>query len=146
MNIYDFFRVSDELYKDTLKPICEKYKITYMELTIILFLGNNPGLDKASDLVNKRHIAKSHASASIKSLMDNGLIEGRCFENDRRSVHLELTKDAYKILKDGQVAQKEFVNSFLSGLSKDEKETLIYLLKKMETNLIERSKNLKNGK
>ena len=44
------------------------------------------------------------------------------------------------------MAQKEFVNSFLSGLSKDEKETLIYLLKKIETNLIERSKNLKNGK
>ncbi len=146
MNLFDFFKLSDEIYKEMLMPVCVKHNVTYIELTVILFLGNNPGLDKASDLVNTRHIAKSHASAAIKSLKDKRLIEGKSLENDRRSVHLNLTKKGDAILLDGQAAQKEFVNYIMSGMSKDEQKTLAYLFEKMETNLIERSKELRNGK
>lgn len=146
MNFIEFFQLGDELYKETLMPICEKYNITYMELTIILFLGNNPKLDKACDIVEKRHIAKSHASSTIKSLMDKELLVGKCLDSDRRSIHLKLLPSANKILKDGQKAQRDFFDIYTRGLNDKEIETFKDILSKMENNLKVRKKELKNGK
>lgn len=146
MNFIEFFQLGDELYKETMMPICEKHNITYMELTIILFLGNNPKLDKACDIVEKRHIAKSHASSTIKSLMDKQLIKGECLENDRRSIHLKLLSSASKILKDGQKAQRDFLDIYTNNLSKKEIEVFKDILDKMENNLLARKMELKNGK
>ena len=145
MNIIEFFQLGDELYKNMMMPICEKHNITYMELTIILFLGNNPTLDKACDIVEKRHIAKSHASSTIKSLIDKQLIEGACLKCDRRSVHLKLLPNAYEIFKDGQAVQKEFFDIYTSELSNNEIEMLKNVLNKMENTLLKR-KVMKNGK
>lgn len=145
-NMIEFFQNSDEIYKDTLKPVCDKYNVTYMELTIILFLGNNPTLDKASDIVEKRHIAKSHASSSIRTLMDKELLVGKCLDSDRRSIHLKLLDSAKPILKAGQKAQKEFIDICTSDLSVEELSIIQNALNKMDKNLQTKRKELRNGK
>lgn len=146
MNVIEFFEISDELYKEALKPVCSKYNVSYMEMTIILFLGNNPTLDKASDIVEKRHIAKSHVSSTIKTLMDKKLIEGQCYENDRRSIHLKLLPNALPILKDGQKAQRNHLAIYTKDLSVDEIAILKNIFDKMENNLLEKKREMKNGK
>ncbi len=146
LNFIEFIQTGDEVYKEYLKKVCAKYDISYMELTIILFLGNNPKLDKASDIVSKRHIAKSHVSATVSSLIKKGLIKGEYTDKDHKSIHLKLTDEALIILKDGQKAQKEYLSIYTSDLSDDEKIFLKSILNRMEHNLLEKKKEIKNGR
>lgn len=146
LNFIDFFQNGDEVYKEYLKPVYLKHDVTFMELTIILFLGNNPSLDKASDIVEKRHIAKSHVSATIKSLIDKELIKGEFLNGDRKSIHLKLLDKSLPILKDGQNVQKEFLSIYTKDLSDEEIKLLKSIFKKMESSLLEKKRELRDGK
>ena len=64
----------EELYENMVSPVCEKYELTYMEFTVLMFLANNPQYDTATQIVRYRHLAKSHVSVSIRSLQERGLI------------------------------------------------------------------------
>ena len=66
----------EELYENIVSPVCEKYELTYMEFTVLMFLANNPQYDTATQIVRYRHLAKSHVSVSIRSLQERGLILG----------------------------------------------------------------------
>ena len=35
----------EELYENMVSPVCEKYELTYMEFTVLMFLTNNPQYD-----------------------------------------------------------------------------------------------------
>lgn len=58
----------EDLYGKMLAPVCERYGLTYMELTILLFLANNPRYDTATEIVKFRHLTKSHVSLTVRSL------------------------------------------------------------------------------
>ena len=73
----------EEVYKNMISPVYEKYKLTYMEFTVLMFLANNPQYNTATQIVRYRHLAKSHVSISIRSLQERGLILG-----DRKSTRL----------------------------------------------------------
>ena len=60
------------LYQEKLEPVCSEYSLTRMELNILLFLANNPVHDTATDIVEVRHLTKSHVSASVKTLQARG--------------------------------------------------------------------------
>ena len=66
----------EELYENMVSPVCEKYELTYMEFTVLMFLTNNPQYDTATQIVKYHHLAKSHVSISIRSLQERGLILG----------------------------------------------------------------------
>lgn len=51
------------LYSRMLTPLLERYRLTQLEMDILLFLANNPEHDTARDMVELRHLAKSHVSA-----------------------------------------------------------------------------------
>ena len=48
----------EELYENMVSPVCEKYELTYMEFTVLMFLANNPQYDTATQIVRYRHLAK----------------------------------------------------------------------------------------
>lgn len=146
VNIIEFFDVGNVVYQKLMEPVCEKYDVTYMELMILLFLANNPTMDKARDIVEKRHIAKSHASTSIRSLMEKGYIEGKNLDGDRRSIHLTILPSAKKIVQAGQNAQKEYMKIVKEGLTKEELDSIKSCVEKIEINLMRKEKELKNGK
>ena len=73
-------------YAHVIEPVCKKHKLTHNELDILLFLHNNPDFDRASDIVTKRGIAKSHVSMSVTSLEKRGLILRETDPNDRRTI------------------------------------------------------------
>ena len=70
--------------------ICEKYELTYMEFTVLMFLANNPQYDTATQIVRYRHLAKSHVSVSIRSLQERGLILGEHKGGNHRTIHLSV--------------------------------------------------------
>ena len=137
MDILDLLCGENELYERTLAPVQQKYRLTHTELSILLFLANNPGFDRATDIVAIRKIAKSHVSLSVGNLEKRGLLVRAFEEGDRRAAHLKLTDAAHPIVRAGQHLQKQFFTRMFSGLSKKELEQWGNVLEKICRNIEE---------
>ena len=114
----------EEVYKNEVAPVCEKYRLTYMEFTILMFLTNNPQYDTATQIAKYRHLAKSHVSISIRSLQERGLVLGEHREGNHRTIHLRVSEKAADMIADGRVAQTRFCEIIFAGFSKGEMEKL----------------------
>lgn len=107
-------------YARVLEPICRQWDLTRNELDVLLFLANNPGFDRAADIVARRGMAKSHVSLSVSTLEEKGLLTRRCDPADRRTVHLALSPQAVEIARIGREAQVEFFGKVYKGLTEGE--------------------------
>ena len=139
MNLFNHFLIGEKVYTQFLSPVFEKHNLTYMELTVLLFLANNPTLDTASHIVKCRNLSKSHVSMSVRSLTEKGLLEGMYQDGDRRAVHLKPTQWAEEIIAEGREAQRAFMNVDFSGITPEELKTLSLLIEKTDKNIAEYS-------
>ena len=122
-------------YSRVLDPICKQWNITRNELDVMLFLANNPGFDRAADIVSRRGLAKSHVSLSVGNLESRGLLKRRMDPEDRRTVHLELTEQAVAIAKEGREAQMGYFSRIYAGLSAEEVEIWQSIMLKLVKNI-----------
>lgn len=122
-------------YARVLDPIVKRWDLTRNELDVLLFLYNNPGFDRASDIVHRRGIAKSHVSLSVSTLEQKGLLQRRSDENDRRTVHLILTQPAREAAMLGREAQTGFFRQIFAGLTQNELEQWIGIMEKITANI-----------
>lgn len=122
-------------YARVMDPVCKRWGLTRNELDVMLFLANNPGFDRAADIVSRRGLAKSHVSLSVSNLEAKGLLTRRFDEEDRRTVHLQLTEQALNIAKQGRDAQVGFFSSIYAGLSGEELEIWQTIMLKLVKNI-----------
>ena len=122
-------------YARQLEPVCRQWKVTGNELTVLLFLSNNPGYDRAADLVERRGMTKSHVSLSVGTLEHRGLLHRRREDRDRRQIHLELTEAGWEIARCGQAAQKQFFSAAFQGITRQELEDWYGILQRMWENM-----------
>lgn len=127
----------EELYKNEVAAVCEKYGLTYMEFTVLMFLANNPQYDTATQIVRYRHLAKSHVSISIRSLQERGLILGEHKGGNHRTIHLSVADKAKDIIADGRAAQSKFCEIIFAGFSKEEVEMLQQFTEQVNRNIKE---------
>ena len=119
-NYFDVMQRARKAYARLLEPLCRRWGLTRSEMDILLYLANNPGFDRAADIVTKRGIAKSHVSMSVADLEERKLLVCRADPRDRRSVRLTLTDGAWEIAREGQAAQRAFFDRIFAGLSPEE--------------------------
>ncbi len=131
----DFIFAEVKLYQKIITPIEEKYDLTSMELTIILFLASNPNQDTATELINIKHLTKSHVSTSISSLEEKGFLRKTYLNGNNRTVHLTLTDKVSEIVSDGRIAQSEFVSVLRKGFSEKENDLINNLFKRINDNV-----------
>lgn len=131
-NIY----VNRDLQNELFNSVCSKYGLTRMELLILLFLANNAG-NTATDIVERLRVAKSHVSASVRDLEEQGYIEPVFEGNDHRAVHLKLREKADQIIKEGERVQEKFVSIVCKGFSERERAMLKDFILRMNYNVIE---------
>lgn len=124
-------------YAHVLDPICKEWKLTRNELDILLFLHNNPEYDRATDIVVRRGIAKSHVSLSVSSLEERGFVTRHVDEHDRRTVHLQLSDTARNIAKTGRDAQVGFFQQLYAGLTQEEVDQWQGIIDKVSKNIAE---------
>ena len=93
-------RIIKTLYELYTKPIREKYGLTQMEYSIMLFLYRNSDCDTASSIVRTSQFTKSHVSAAVRELEEQGLITGEHEGNNNKTIHLRLTDRAKVILQE----------------------------------------------
>lgn len=137
MDIRYFEAIQDvgKAYAHQLEPVCRQWKVTGNELTVLLFLANNPDYDRAADLVERRGMTKSHVSLSVGTLEHRGLLCRRREAGDRRQLHLQLTQAGWEIARCGQKAQKEFFAAAFQGITRQELESWYGILQKMWKNM-----------
>lgn len=122
-------------YSHFMDPVCEKMQLTRNELDLLLFLSENPDLDRAVDFVNFRGMTKSHTSLSIAHLEALGMLEKHEDPNDRRTLHLALTERAQPAAAAARDAMKAFEQSLFSGVSPDELAAFEALSEKITRNI-----------
>ena len=123
------------LYSDCVEPVCKKYKLTRMELDILMFLSNNPQFDTATDIVEMRHLTKSHVSLAVNSLVKKELLKKTHASNNQKTTHLTVLNSAYPIIQDGKAVQKKFGSILFRNISPEDCKQLKRLFKQININL-----------
>ena len=121
-------------YAHEMAGVLIRWQLTGMELDVLLFLGNNPDCDTASDMVQLRQLTKSHVSKAVEHLTALGLVLQQRDEMNRRRIHLHLAEAAQPILREGRAAQKRFVEVLTRGLSDEDKAAAARILTVMLKN------------
>ncbi|MCR4725404.1 MAG: MarR family transcriptional regulator [Clostridia bacterium] len=136
MSIIDFTASFSELYERRMAPVSSSFHLTAIELSILLFLANNPNYDTAKDIVDKRHLTKSHVSISLRDLEERGLIRKERRNGDNRKVHLVLLSSSDDIIREGQKAQSAFLSAVTTGLSASDMEQFQSYIDRMNENVL----------
>ena len=134
-NYFDAMASAQKSYGKLLEPICQEWKLTRTELNVIVFLYNNPGYDRAADIVSRRGLAKSHVSLSVASLEEKGLLLRRFSEQDRRTTHLKLTDQGRIIAARAREKQAQYFSALYRGISPEEFEIWKNIMVKIRNNL-----------
>ena len=121
-------------YAHEMAGVLSRWQLTGMELDVLLFLGNNPDCDTASDMVQLRQLTKSQVSKAVERLTALGLVLQQRDEMNRRRIHLKLAEAAEPILRDGREAQKRFVEVLTRGLNDEDKAAADRILTVMMKN------------
>ena len=134
-NFFDTALRAQKSYSRLLEPVCRKWNLTRNELDVLLFLANNPGQDRAADIVRGRGMSKGHVSLSLRSLEKRGLVARREDGEDRRTVRLTLNGESGGIAADGQAAQRDFINRIHEGITPEESLVMWSVTRKMSENI-----------
>lgn len=133
--MFEHYASGEHLYTKITAPVCDKYGLTYMEFTILMFLANNPQYDTATEIVKYRRLTKSHVSISVRSLQQRGLLLCAHKGEDHRTIHLSLTDEASCIVEDGRLVQKQFREILFTGFSAEEEAMLMHLTERIDQNI-----------
>ncbi len=123
-----------QLYRRLLAPVAKQHGLTQMELDVLLFLANNPQNDTARDLVEIRHLSKSHVSTAVDSLVQRQFLQRAQRPGNKKLIHLKLLAPAMPSVEQGQAAQRAFFDQIFQGFTPQERSQLVELLLRMEHN------------
>lgn len=110
------------------------YELTHMEGKLLGFFSRHPGAT-LRDLVGHMRQDKGQLARLIKSLREQGLVEGKEDAEDRRSVRLQLTPEGRTIHQTLRHQVEVLSEQAVKGLSAAEHKQLVALLQRIRTNL-----------
>lgn len=126
-----------KLFGKALTEISEDFGLNKTELSVLLFLAENPDRDTAKDIVENRMLAKSCVSKAIDSLERQGYLEVKEDRADRRILHLKVQPTAMDVIVAGQEIQQEMIRQVGRGISAEEKKLFFEVYQKMVQNIKE---------
>ena len=88
----EFAEKLSKAYSETCKPLCHELNIPQTAFDILLFLANNPEYKTARDIVEIRKIKANLVSVNVDKLVNEGYLERKSVEGDRRKVNLICTE------------------------------------------------------
>ena len=134
MHFWDKHKTITSYYELLSGEICDRYELTQMEYDILMFLYHNPQHNTAAEIVKIRKSTKSHVSASLKKLEDEGFIERVQSKENKKHIEIFLLDKAELIVEAGLNAQKEFAINVLSGMTEEEKHMCMKVFDKICNN------------
>ena len=134
-NFFDAMSRAKKEYTRCLEPVCRDFRLTQNELAVLLFLNNNPGRDRAADIVSCRGIAKSHVSLAVSTLEARSILSRRFDASDRRACHLVLTEKGTEVAEAGTARQRQFFDALYTGISDQERAQMRAVIQKIMDNI-----------
>ncbi|MBQ7979982.1 MAG: winged helix-turn-helix transcriptional regulator [Oscillospiraceae bacterium] len=131
-------------YRNCFDTVCKKHSLSRTELDVIVFLADNPDSNTATDITQKREIAKSNVSTAIRSLTEKKYIEGYYEGSNRRSVHLRLLDKCSPVIADADAAKLKFHNAVFDGFNDEELEQAVSFLFRLTDNINKAKKEYAN--
>ncbi len=133
----EFIRKTGLAYNVICKPLCRELGLTQTAFDILMFLANNPDYKTARDIVEIRHIKANLVSVNVDRLVQEGYLERKPVEGDRRKMELCCTEKAETIIGRGQKLQDRFSKSLFCGMEKETREVFFEAIKQIDKNLDE---------
>ena len=132
--VLTFMDVMGEKYGVCRKTIMKQYQLSTIEVDVILFLANHPGIDTAGDVVRLRKISKSHVSLAVKGLLARGYLSKEQDQADHKLLHLKITPQAAEMVAFGQKQQQRFMQWIFGGFTEEEKQAALSALDRIIDN------------
>lgn len=131
----EFANKTGAAYSAVCKPLCQKLHLPQTAFDILMFLANNPDYNTARDIVEIRRIKANLVSVNVDKLVQEGYLERRPVETDRRKTELVCTEKAQPIIAEGRRMQNRFFGSMMKGIKKDQLDAFFTTLDLMSKNL-----------
>lgn len=110
------------------------YELTHLEGKLLGFFSRHPGAT-LRDLVAHQKQDKGQMAKLVKSLREQGLLQGESDAADRRSVKLSLTAEGEAVHKTLRKQVMRLSALAVAGISPEEHEKLTGLLEQVRDNL-----------
>ena len=121
---FEFAEKISRTYSDECRPLCHALKLPQTAFDILMFLANNPEYKTARDIVEIRKIKANLVSVNVDKLVNEGYLERKSVEGDRRKVHLICTEKSKEIIQEGQKLQQSFVEKLFEGMNEETRKAL----------------------
>ena len=129
--LLQFFYEGARWMEELLAEEAARWQISAAEAKILLFLFSAPGMDTAKDVAQYCGVSKASVSGNVLKLTTRGLLTVDMDLKDRRFQHLALTEQAQPILEGIRQKLDAGCQRRLNGLSAQEREQLLNLLKRV---------------
>ena len=133
---------SGRVYNRMMKETARQCGITKPAMDILLFLHNNPEYNKASDVSERRFLAKSYVSRAVDLLQKEGYLQVDMDPQDRRVLRLTPLEKADDIIAQGMETQERFSKWLYKNVSTEEMEEMHRIYSKIMVNLDEMQRSL----
>jgi DNA-binding MarR family transcriptional regulator len=113
-----------------------------MRLLIRLVIDNKLGIESGvqpSELSEDLGVSRNTVSALLNGLEEQGLIERHLHPTDRRQFLIRITPDGCDVVYKRAPQFATFVSSLFDHFSPDERQTLLVLLDKLRSRMLERA-------
>jgi DNA-binding MarR family transcriptional regulator len=114
----------------------KKYNISSSQMLVLNTIYRNDGIhqEAISKILN---LDKANITRAINKLIDEGLVNREIDSNDKRAYLLHLTNKGKKLEPEIVNILKKTTSTLLTGFTAEEKKTILNLLRKMYTNILE---------
>ena len=121
--------------RDYLRMDLETHGISEGRIRVLGYLLQSDAPATHSQLADATGVTKGTVTGLIDGLESDGYVRRFPCENDRRVSLIEMTREGHALLQRIMPSHLQRLSELMSGLSKDERKTLIELLEKTRTSL-----------
>ena len=121
-NLIDSFSKIRTAYSLELQKQLGNETFSPNEISILIFLDNNPSISTSRELVYFLNVSKGLISRSIDSLSRKGYVECKVDEKDHRCQHILLTKKSQRIVQTLQTEINKINEKLLEDISEKDIE------------------------
>lgn len=109
-------------YEVMCRSVLSEFGMSKTSFDILMFLSNNPDFCTAKEISSMKNIKPNVVSLHVEKLVNDGYLQRRNVEGDRRKIRLVCTEKAEPILLKGHEIQREFFFLLTDGLSEQDVE------------------------
>lgn len=139
--VLNFLYTYDQLHQIVSRYMTE-YGLSKSSLNILMLLrhGSDEGM-QLHDLGELLLVSRANITGLIDHLEDKGYVKRLVDPQDRRARHARITQKGEALLDEFMPVHYRNLKGLLRGLSEDERETLVGLLKKVRTSMSAQSEH-----